>query len=68
LTLFFFQKGHPNQKGGCPNTMDTLDTPILDPPLDYNNKIRSDNDDDDADGDDDDATEEKTIGETIKKC
>jgi len=29
LKICSFQKGHPNQKGGCP---DTLDTP-LDPPL-----------------------------------
>jgi len=22
-TYIFFQKGHPNQKGGCPDTLDT---------------------------------------------
>jgi len=30
-----FEKGHPNQKGGCP---DTLDTP-LDPPLQMSHKV-----------------------------
>jgi len=29
IDIVLFEKGHPNQKGGCP---DTLDTP-LDPPL-----------------------------------